>query len=266
MFDWAKNKTRGKIFVLERDVSGDGRISHEDIEWHYLDGDGDFNSEEVRKLRDEADIIVTNPPFSLFRPFWAWLWETEKKFLLIANKNCLTYKEVFPFVMSGKVWSGCRPWSGGMWFISPNDEYVDKVEDGKDLKNVPSIWITNLEHGRRHQPIPLMSTADIFKFSRHADLRSQGEFFKYDNYGAIEIPKVDSIPSDYHGIMGVPMTFLDKFCPEQFEILGMAAGNSRACGFYYNVPYTPHSEDRGGCGVVNGQRVYSRIFIKRITN
>lgn len=231
-----------------------------------LKGDGDFKSEEVKKVRDEADIIVTNPPFSLFRPFWAWLWESEKKFLLIANKNCITYKEVFPFVMANKVWSGCRPWAGGMWFISPNDEYVDKVEDGKDLKNVPSIWITNLEHGRRHQSIPLMTTADIFKFSRHADLREQGKFLKYDNYDAIEVPKVDSIPSDYDGIMGVPITFLDKYCPEQFEILGMAAGNSRACGFYYNVPYTPHSEDRGGCGVVNGQRVFSRIFIQRRTS
>lgn len=281
MFDWAINRTRGKIFVLERDTSGDGRISYEDIEWRYLEGDGDFNSEEVRRLRDEADIIVTNPPFSLFRPFWAWLWETDKKFLLIANKGAICYKEVFPYVMNNKVWSGCRPWAGGMWFISPNAEYVDKVEDGKDLKNVPAIWITNLEHGRRHQPIPLMTTADIFKFSRHAELRIQGRFHKYDNYDAIEVPKVDSIPSDYDGIMGVPSTFLDKYCPEQFEILGMAENEdlynlktkiytTQECKDAYLEKFGKKGTyDLNASGVLikDGlrEKTYQRIFIRNLT-
>lgn len=281
LFDWAINRTRGKIFVLERDTSGDGRISYEDIEWRYLEGDGDFNSEEVRRLRDEADIIVTNPPFSLFRPFWAWLWETDKKFLLIANKGAICYKEVFPYVMNNKVWSGCRPWAGGMWFVSPNAEYVDKVEDGKDLKNVPAIWITNLEHGRRHQPIPLMTTADIFKFSRHAELRIQGRFHKYDNYDAIEVPKVDSIPSDYDGIMGVPSTFLDKYCPEQFEILGMAENEdlynlktkiytTQECKDAYLEKFGKKGTyDLNASGVLikDGlrEKTYQRIFIRNLT-
>lgn len=261
LFDWGKNRTKGKIFVLEKDITGDGRINHADIEWKYLEGDGDFNSEEVTKLRDEADIIVTNPPFSLFRVFWEWLMEKDKKFLIIGNKNCITYKEVFPYVITNRVWSGCRKWAGGMWFISPNADYVDKIEDGKDVKNVPAIWITNLEHGRRHQPIPLMTTKDIFKFSRHAELRTQGSFQQYDNYAAIEIPFVDAIPSDYTGVMGVPPTFLDKYCPEQFEIIG--ATESEGKGFS-NGLWNP--ESKTAQALINGCRVYKRIFIRLKNN
>lgn len=133
-FDPAKTSVRGKIFVLDHDRSGDGVIDFHDIEWQYLEGDGDFRSREVTALRDEADIIVTNPPFSLFREFWAWLMDVDKQFIIIANKNCVTYKEVFPYIMQNKVWSGCKPWAGGMWFETKNPDDVDKIIDGIDMK------------------------------------------------------------------------------------------------------------------------------------
>lgn len=219
-FDPNKTSVRGKIFVLDHDIDGDGRIDFHDLEWRYLDGDGDFRSDEVTQLRDEADIIVTNPPFSLFREFWTWLNEADKKFIVIANKNCITYKEVFPLIMHNKVWSGSRPWAGGMWFETKNHNDVDKVVDGADMKNVPSIFITNIDHGRRHQPLSLMTKDENIMYSKHKDIRGKG-YAKYDNYDAIEVPYTDAIPSDYDGAMGVPITFLDKYCPDQFEILGI---------------------------------------------
>ncbi len=219
-FDPNKTSVRGKIFVLDHDIDGDGRIDFHDLEWRYLDGDGDFRSAEVTRLRDEADIVVTNPPFSLFREFWAWLHETDKRFIVIANKNCITYKEVFPLIMHNKVWSGSRPWAGGMWFETKNPNDVDKVIDGTDMKNVPSIFITNIDHGRRHQPLSLMTMEENIMYSKHKDIRGKG-YVHYDNYDAIEVPYTDAIPSDYDGAMGVPITFLDKYCPDQFEILGI---------------------------------------------
>lgn len=220
-FSVEKSRVCGKIFVLDHDKTGDGHIDVNDLEWKYLDGDGDFRNKEVTALRDEADIIVTNPPFSLFREFYAWLMEADKKFLLICNKNCITYKEVFPDVKDNKVWSGRTEWSGGMWFETKNLDDVDKVVDGVKMKNTPSIWISNIDHGRRHQPLPLMSMADNLKFSKHKDIRGKESYEKYDNYEAIEVPYTDAIPNDYDGVMGVPISFLDKYCPEQFEIVGM---------------------------------------------
>lgn len=221
LFDWASTRVKGKIFVLEKDITGDGKINHSDLEWSYLEGDGDFRSEEVCRLRDEADIIVTNPPFSLFREFLVWLMEAGKKFLLIGNKNAITYKEVFPLIKDNLMWSGRTEWAGGMWFISQDSNAVDKVVNGLPMKNVASVWFTNLEHGRRHQPLDLMTMADNLKFSRHAEIRGSLGYLTYDNFDAIEVPYTDAIPLDYEGVMGVPITFLDKYCPEQFEIVGI---------------------------------------------
>ena len=215
-----KTKTHGKIFVLERDITGDNRINIDDLEWQYLEGDGDFRSKEIKALRDEADIIVTNPPFSLFREFYAWVMESNKKFILICNKNCITYKEVFPDVKNNKVWSGRTEWAGGMWFETMHDD-VDRIINGVNMKNTPSIWIANIDHGRRHEPLKLMTMAENFKYSKHKDIRERKEYLHYDNYDAIEVPFTDAIPSDFEGVMGVPISFLDKYCPEQFEILGM---------------------------------------------
>lgn len=143
-----------------------------------------------------------------------------KKFLIIGNKNVLNTKDIFPLVVSNLLWSGRTEWTGGMWFETKYDDDVERIENGVCMKNVASIWLTNMEHGRRHQPLRLMTMADNIKFSRHKEIRGVG-YKKYDNYDAIEVPFTDAIPSDYDGVMGVPVTFLDKHCPEQFEIVGI---------------------------------------------
>jgi len=229
-------KTPHKIVITEiPDLNNDGAVDLEDVELllasdrnHLtrLKGDGDFRSEEIKKLRDEADIIITNPPFSLFREFLAWMVEADKQFLIIANMNAITYKEVFPLVKENKLWLGPSISSGDREFAVP-DEYplyaagcrID--ENGKKYIRVKGVrWFTNLDHGRRHQPLPLMTMKDNLKFSRHKEIRGKKEYDKYDNYDAIEVPFTDAIPDDYDGVMGVPISFLDKYCPEQFEILG----------------------------------------------
>ena len=210
-FDKKKTKTKGKIFTLTKDKTGDCRINIDDLDWQYMEGDGDFRSKEVKKLRDEADIIITNPPFSLFREFLAWIVEAKKQFLIIGNKNCITYKEVFPLIMENKIWLGCT---------SPS-EFL--LATGKITKQVNGLtrWITNLEHGRRHQPLPLMTMKDNLRYNKK--MKDKNFYEKYDNYDAIEVPSTDAIPSDYKEVMGVPITFLDKYNPEQFEIIGSDA-------------------------------------------
>ena len=217
-FNEEKTHSKGKIFTLTRDSNKSGVIDIDDLEWQYLEGDGDFRSDEVKALRDEADIIITNPPFSLYRDFIDWIFEKEKKFIIIGNKNSVTFKEVFPLIMQNKMWSGKTGWGGGMWFETKNPDDVDRVIDGVNMKNVSSVWFTNIEHGRRHEPLQLMTMADNLKFSKHKEVKEQG-YPKFDNYDAIEVPFTDAIPCDYDGIMGVPVTFLEKYCPEQFEIL-----------------------------------------------
>lgn len=222
-FDKAKTRINGKIFTLIRDRSGDGKIDVDDLEWHYLNGDGDFRSAEIMALRDEADVIITNPPFSLFREFLAWIVEAEKQFVIIGNMNAITYKEVFPLIKEDKMWLGNGFQGGNAYFSTPFAEnYGDGVyyaETGLvKFRNVN--WFTNLDHGRRHQPLPLMTMADNLKFSKHKQIKGKQAYDRYDNYDAIEVPFTDAIPSDYDGAMGVPVSFLDKYCPEQFEILG----------------------------------------------
>ena len=223
-FDRAKTSVKGKIFILEQDKSGDGRINIDDLEWEYLDGDGDFRSKEVTKLRDEADFIITNPPFSLFREFLAWIMEGEKKFIIIGNMNCITYKEVFPLIMNNKIWLGI-PFPSGNAYFRPamlNDYAVGVYDKDTNLVKFRNcIWLTNVDHGRRHQPLSLMTMADNLRYSKHKEIRGKVAYDHYDNYDAIEVPFTDAIPSDYNGVMGVPISFLDKYCPEQFEILGI---------------------------------------------
>ena len=251
-YDADKSKTNGKIFVLDRDMNANGRIDIEDLEWQYLDGDGDFRSDEVKKLRDEADIIVTNPPFSLFREFLAWLVEADKKFLIIGNQNAITYKEVFPLMASDKVWLGPSIHSGDREFGIPKSYPLTAAgwrvdEQGNKFIRVKGVrWFTNLDHGRRHEPLMLMTMADNIKFSRHKEVRGM-LYRRYDNYDALEVPYTDAIPSDYDGIMGVPITFFDKYCPEQFEILGNEID--------LQIPR--------GRGYVCGKRMYGRVFIRK---
>ena len=223
-FDKTKTSVKGKIFILEKDKSGDGRINIDDLEWKYLDGDGDFRSKEVTKFRDEADFIITNPPFSLFREFLAWIIDGRKQFIIIGNMNCITYKEVFPLIMHNKVWLGV-PFIGGNAYFRPatQNEYANGVYDENTnlVKFRNCIWLTNVDHGRRHEPLPLMTMADNLRFSKHKEIKGKSAYDRYDNYDAIEVPFTDAIPSDYEGVMGVPISFLDKYCPEQFEILGI---------------------------------------------
>lgn len=240
------NRIKGKIFTLDRDVNKNGAIDIEDLQWQYLNDDGDFKSEEVKKLRDEADFIITNPPFSLFREFLAWIFETNKQFLIIGNINCLTYKDVFSKIKENKSWlgRGMGRWISG--FIVPENYELYGSEarienENRIVATNNCLWLTNIDHGKRHQALQLMTMADNIKHSKHKEVKGQ-EYQKYDNYDAIEVPFTDAIPSDYDGVMGVPITFLDKYCPEQFEII--ALGNLN--GFCPNKTYiNPLSHIRG---------------------
>lgn len=270
-FDADKSRTNGKIFVLDRDTNANGKIDIDDLQWQYLEGDGDFRSDEVKKLRDESDIIVTNPPFSLFREFIPWLIEADKKFLIIGNINSITYKEVFPLFGSNKIWAGTRfnrrINGDNMTFLVPDSYPMTGTEiyekDGKKYISVPgTAWFTNIDHGRRHQPMKLMTKEDNIKFSKHKnDKKWVNAYLKYDNYDAIEVPFTDAIPSDYDGVMGVPISSLDKYCPEQFEILG--ATESEGKGFS-NGLWDKNS--RYTQAVVNGVKVYKRLFIRKKRN
>lgn len=228
-YDDFKTKNNGKIFTLTRDKNRDSKIDIDDLEWHYLNGDGDFRSDEIKKLRDEADFIITNPPFSLWREFFAWVTEASKHFLIIGNINAITYKETFPFIKDNKIWIGVTNFNTGMYFKVQSDFIYEKSykfereRNGEKVNRVPSVcWITNIDHGRRHQALPLMTMDDNLRYSKHKEIKGRDKYIRYDNYDAIEVPFTDSIPNDYAGAMGVPITFLDKYNPEQFEILGLS--------------------------------------------
>ena len=228
-FDHDKSKTHGKIFVLTDDITGDGRINIDDLQWQYLEGDGDFRSKEIMKLRDEADVIVTNPPFSLFREFVVWLIESGKQFVIIGSMNAVSYKEIFPLIKDNKMWMGNGFQNGNAYFRveAPRGSYAEGVFDESTnlVKFRNCCWYTNIDHGRRHQPLKLMTMAENYKHSKHKELRGRKDYIHYENYDAIEVPFTDAIPSDYRGVMGVPLTFLDKYCPEQFEIIGHPHGD-----------------------------------------
>ena len=231
LFDPDKTRVCGKIFVLDRDTNGSGKIDIDDLQFEYLEGDGDFKSDEVCKLRDESDIIVTNPPFSLFREFLDWCISVNKIVLIIGNMNAITYKEVFPLIRDNKLWYGPSITSGDREFMVPESYPIEAAgwridENGKKYIRVKGVrWFTNLEHGRRHEPLKLMSMKDNIRFSKHKDVRGK-QYIHYANYDAIDVPYTDAIPNDYDGIMGVPITFLDKYCPEQFIIIGQTQGDS----------------------------------------
>lgn len=225
-FDEAKSLERGRVFTLtSEDVSGDGRDDIDDLKWCYLQGDGDFRSDEVTAMRDEADFVITNPPFSLFREFVAWLMNGGVRFSIIGSNSAPTTKEIFPLVKSNELWLGRGFAKGNAYFRVPDaarTEYADGVYDPETkmvhFRNVS--WFTNIEHGRRHEPLQLMTMADNLKYSRHKQIQSVG-YRTYDNFDALEVPRVDAIPSDYDGVMGVPVTFLDRYNPDQFEIIGI---------------------------------------------
>jgi hypothetical protein len=225
-YDKDKSLTHGKIFTLTDEEEPPRDITK--LKWNYLEGTGDFKSDEVIKLRDESDVIITNPPFSMFREFLAWIVEAEKQFLIIGNMNAITYKEVFPLIKENKMWLGNGFSRGNAYFrvqgMAQRDYAQGVYDEASNLVKFRNCcWFTNLDHGRRHQPLPLMTMNDNIKFSKHKEVKGTG-YQKYDNYDAIEIPYTDAIPSDYDGVMGVPISFLDKYSPEQFQILGLTSG------------------------------------------
>ncbi len=241
-----KVKGRPKVtankFVINEvgDIDGDGSFTLEDIakqlkanknnEWAPLEGDGDFRSDECVELLKQSDIVVTNPPFSLFREYITQLFDYKKQFLIIGNMNAITYKEVFPKIKDNRLWIGATNFNTGMYFQVPADfEYADtykfeKEHNGLKVNRVPGVcWFTNLDHGRRHQPVSFMTTAENLKFNKK--LAGKKRYDIYDNYDAIEVPFADGIPSDHNGAMGVPISFLNKYNPDQFEIIKFRHGD-----------------------------------------
>lgn len=269
-----KVKGRPKItankFIINEvgDIDGDGEFNLKDValqlknnknnEWAPLEKDGDFRSDESISLLKESDIVITNPPFSLFRDYIKQLIDYDKKFLIIANINAITYKEVFPLIKDNKIWlgTGMGRWISG--FIVPDsyelygteariDEYGNRIVATNNC-----LWFTNLDHGKRHQVLPLMSMKDNIKFSSHREIKGVG-YKKYDNFDAIEVPYTDAIPNDYKGVIGVPITFLDKYNPDQFEIVGCSYDYGRPAGWDKNINMSVS---------VEGVNVYKRILIK----
>lgn len=240
LYDEEKHETHGKLFTLTRDTDGSGNIDTDDIEFSgYLEGDGDFRSPEVCALRDEADIIITNPPFSLFRAFLAWIIEGKKQFVILGNMNAITYKEVFPYLKDNKIWLGYKSLNQDMYF-NVTDDYkqwlLDNKKEGSAYKFINGIvmgrlasacWFTNIDHGKRHEELLLDTMEHNLKYNKalRKKLTEGGvplEYPRYVNYDAIDVPYVECVPSDYHEEMGVPITFLDKYNPDQFEILGIS--------------------------------------------
>jgi hypothetical protein len=311
-----KTKGRPKLtankFIINDvyDIDGDGEFNLKDVaqqlkinkhnDWEPLNGDGDFRSEECIELLQKSDIVVTNPPFSLFRDYVQQLFDYKKKFIIIGNKNAVTNKEIFPLFKENKMWVGTTTYNKDILFIAPSGADLSKKPktairevDGITYLRSPSVWFTNIEHGRRHKILPLMTKAENIKFSKHKEMKEKG-YQKYDNYDAIEIPFTDAIPSDYKGVMGVPISFLDKYNPDQFEILGSTqrgchnqVPDTKKYDDYWEV--TPNGKKTGSSGgktnengnllgndgkknyFINNkgriiQSTYSRIFIKNKTN
>ncbi len=271
----AKSKGRPKVtankFIINKvhDIDEDGEFNLNDVaeqlkankhnEWVPLDGDGDFRSEECIELLEQSDIVITNPPFSLFREFVTQLHEYKKKFLIIGNINCITYKEVFPQIQNNEVWigNGMGRWISGFIVPQSYDLHGSEARISESGERIVStnncLWLTNIDHGRRHQPLSLMTMEDNLKHSKHKDIRGKKAYDKFDNFDAINVPYTDAIPSDYDGVMGVPITFLDKYNPDQFEILGCSYDYGRPKGWDKNISMSV---------TVNGVNVYKRLLIR----
>ncbi len=264
-------KVAYKVEISEvTDVNGDGAINLADIKYliqndnnvlSILKENGDFRSPECIQLLREADVVVTNPPFSLFREYITQLFQYDKKFIVLGNMNAMTYREIFPLIKDNKMWIGYG-FNMSMVFrttypnlLEANRQYVRNKgydPDQNYVKTPAIVWFTNLDIKKRHE------TLDLYKHY------TPEEYPKFDNYDAINVDRVSDIPMDYDGVMGVPITFLDKYNPDQFEIIWQASGNTRVCApkeVLNELKYTPMKEDRGGCALINGKRCYSRVLI-----
>ena len=229
-----KENGHGVAYIYEGDKNENNLPDDSEIRTYELQGNGDFRSEECIEFLKEADVVVTNPPFSLFREYVSQLVEYGKKFLIIGNKNAITYKEIFPLIKENKLWLGV---------YSPS-EYI--LPNGEKTKSVSGLcrWFTNLEHDHRNRPLDLTQRYDPRYYP------------KYDNYDAIECSKVMDIPRDYDGVIGVPITFLDKYCPTQFRIIGIMTGSS-------SKDFVNGNDNRKKF-YINSKGVYARILIQKI--
>jgi hypothetical protein len=256
---FSDNSSERAIYLeYKGDKNGNKVPDPDEIGIHHLEGDGDFRSRESVELLKQADIVVSNPPFSLFREYVAQLIEYDKKFIIIGNKNAITYKEIFLLIKQNKLWVGNTPMSSDLLFDVP-DEYAEylltskkegsgyKIIDGKIKGRAQAIWLTNINYNERFEDLILYK-----KF-----VGNESEYPTYDNYDAINIDKTKDIPNDYTGVMGVPITFLDKYNPHQFQLLGIMNTGEENIGIRFEN--TPH-----GRPLVNGVEKYLRILIKRI--
>lgn len=267
---FSQNQSEQAVYLIyEGDKNGNHTPDANEIGVMPLKGDGDFRSKECIELLKEADIVVTNPPFSLFREYVAQLMEYNKEFLIIGNQNALSYKEIFPLIRDNKIWLGASIHSGDRKFWVPEDYELKAAGCGIDATGRKYIrvkgirWFTNLDYKERHEDLILYKnyTPDLYP--------------KYENYDAINVNRTEDIPCDYEGIMGVPITFMDKYNPDQFEIIGLGIAN---LGLSIGVqPYKPeHKKYRkeiqkrgavdGDLYMMNGEEVvvpYARILIRR---
>ncbi len=254
-----------KIITTCYNPSGAGSLciisGVDDISYHCLNGNGDFRSEEVSKFLNECDIIITNPPFSLFREFVDWVIKSNKKFLLLGNINAIAYKKIFDLIKDNKLWLGQSISSGGREFEIPKDriemnKFSGTVRGGKFFQQIIVRWFTNLDYQKRHIQLNLMTKDEI-------EGRILGRpFEKYDDYDAIEVSKTKNIPSDYEGTMGVPISFLDKYCSGQFDLLGC---HEPCINIDLLKKRTDFKEFKSRQVIHRGlicQKVYHRIFIR----
>ncbi len=245
---FSQNNTEKAIYLeYNGDKNGNNVPDLKEIGIHHLKGDGDFRSEESIELLKEADIVVTNPPFSLFREYVAQLIEYDKKFVIVGHQNALTYKEIFPLIKENKLWLGYGFKGGAAHFVNKHyEDYATAGDHQEGMIRVSGVvWFTNLDISKRHE--------DLILYKKY----NKEEYPKYDNYEAININVTKDIPMDYDGAMGVPITFMNKYSPEQFEILG--ATESEGKGFSNGLW---GKESKVSQPLVSQKRVYKRIFIR----
>ena len=247
----------GKVFTIKRDLRRK-KTKMDDLEVSTLEGDGDFRSAEVTKLRDEADIVVTNPPFSLFREYIAWLQDGDVLFSAIGPVSAISYRDVFQWIRQERMWIGYGFDKGNAYFKSPTAKEHKEYVPEKDMVKFRNVtWFTNIAHHKRLEAMDCMTMAENKK--HNSKIRKLGTaYVKYDNYDAIEVPVTKAIPSDYDGVMGVPMTFLDHYCPEQFEILGLTDHRDETIAYLHRPGFKKYDRP-----YVAGTRKQARLLIKK---
>ncbi|MDD5960663.1 MAG: adenine-specific methyltransferase EcoRI family protein [Bacteroidales bacterium] len=249
---FSEGKAEKAVYIVyEGDKNGNHKVDDSELDIKELQYDGDFRSDECKELLKQADIVVTNPPFSLFREYVAQLIEYDKKFLIIGHQNAIKYKEIFRLLKENKIWLGYGFKGGAGHFISKYQDIATAGDHREGMIRVSGVtWFTNLEHDKRHEKLIL--------YKEYNPEENPEEYPKYDNYDAIEVSKTKDIPMNYDGVMGVPITFMDKYNPEQFEIIWTTDRGGDGMLEHLKLPHS-----RYDAPVVAGKGLYSRIFIRK---